>query len=817
MTRAAAFLVLIPLAGSAAGQKPTASEQAAALASVREYARSYTASLPNYTCIQSTRQRMLGPGTRAFGPPGLSLRAAEIEEQISFVNHKEIRTVTKINGNPPSAEGQAQIISQGEFGNLLDTIFEPKSSAEIHWDREAKLDGREVNVFAYRVPQSSGYALMESKGETRVPFEGLVYADRRTGAVVRIEAKCIKIPAKSEYRAITLALDYKPAKIEDQEYLLPYGFTMQFGMNATALFVAAEYKSYRRFSANSRVTFDGDFDNTHGAVAKPASVVAENTAIRKDPPVTENAAIAENKKAASDQPPLAEPLPAPPIVATPAVVAELAAPASPVAMPAPDTVFRASTQLVQVSVIAQDKDGQPVTDLRRDEFQIFDNGAPQEIRLFLPGAPNSTVPAPQTSGTLTNRLASSGSSVLLLDKLFINGVNSEFPANVHARQKALLALKAIPPGDSIAIYALACRFEVVHEFTTDRDSLLEKLNAFRPGAAPCADATIPENPSPTPDAQQAAVAAAMKSHEQENLNSLAFRREHELGAYEFQIMADHLAGIPGRKNLIWVTGEFYLSPPNLKKLVDANVAIYPVDAIGVMALASPSQKKARHDQLLALAAPSGGVVFFDRDDFEVGIGDAVRDGRASYTLGFYPASENTTAPVHQLGVRASRPGVMLRYRTSYELKPQPPASNNPVAEMVEALNRPVDATVIPITANATRNRDHVDLSVAIDVPSLDPELSEGLWKTQAELVMRFVTADGRPAGEATAQTLSFSLKPATYESMQKGGDPYRSHSDLAIPAEAVELKVLVGSLASGKIGTLTIPLSKLAPSPANPK
>jgi hypothetical protein len=53
--------------------------------------------------------------------------------------------------------------------------------------------------------------------------------------------------------------------------------------------------------------------------------------------------------------------------------------------------------------------------------------------------------------------------------------------------------------------------------------------------------------------------------------------------------------------------------------------------------------------------------------------------------------------------------------------------------------------------------------------------------------------------------------------MLNGGDPYRSHSELPIPPKAVELKVLVGNPASGKIGTLTIPLSGLAPSPSNPK
>jgi hypothetical protein len=356
---------------------------------------------------------------------------------------------------------------------------------------------------------------------------------------------------------------------------------------------------------------------------------------------------------------------------------------------------------------------------------------------------------------------------------------------------------------------LSCRFQVVHEFTTDRDSLLEKLSAFAPAPAPCADANIPGSPPSTGDPQQDAVLAIMKSHEKEGYDEIVAHRQIDLGEAEFKAMADHLAGIPGRKNLIWVTSTFRLSPANVKRLVDANVAIYPVDAIGSM-IAPPSAKKERYAPLLAYAAMTGGVAFYDRDDFDVGIREALRDGRVSYTLGFYPATEDSNAPMHRLGVRVSRPGVSLRYRTSYELTPQPPASASPVDDLVKALNRPVDATVIPLTVRATRNGDRVDLSVSLDVSSLDLELSEGLWKGKAELVTRFVTADGLPAGDVSAQTLTFNLRPATYESMLRG-DPFRNHSDLPIPPKAIELKVLVGNLASGKIGTLTIPLSEIVP------
>jgi hypothetical protein len=69
----------------------------------------------------------------------------------------------------------------------------------------------------------------------------------------------------------------------------------------------------------------------------------------------------------------------------------------------------------------------------------------------------------------------------------------------------------------------------------------------------------------------------------------------------------------------------------------------------------------------------------------------------------------------------------------------------------------------------------------------------------------------RQGGTRIAQTVTFNLRPEICESMLRGGDPYRAPIDLPIPAKATEPKVLIGNLASGKIGMLTIPLSEIVP------
>ncbi len=156
----------------------------------------------------------------------------------------------------------------------------------------------------------------------------------------------------------------------------------------------------------------------------------------------------------------------------------------------PVATFRAETQLVTVSVIAQDKKGQPVADLRREEFQIFDNGSPQEIRVFQAETEKSTGALPESMaqpGTFTNQIASpagshSGYSVILIDDLSTNFGDPLIGEEGigFAKEKTLRMLRSIPAGERIAIYALGRKLQVIREFTSDRDSLELQLRTWKP-------------------------------------------------------------------------------------------------------------------------------------------------------------------------------------------------------------------------------------------------------------------------------------------------------------------------------------------------
>jgi VWFA-related protein len=470
-----------------------------------------------------------------------------------------------------------------------------------------------------------------------------------------------------------------------------------------------------------------------------------------------------------------------------------------------DPTFRAGTELVEVSVIAQDKQGKPVADLRREEFELFDNGQPQAIRLFAGETTKSdAAPAPSnTANTFTNQIAASAGSsnayaVILIDNLYSGSDPAEGEGSALARSRALQMLRAIPAGEKIAIYAPGLKLRVICEFTSDRDLLERQLRKWKP--------------TPTTPAEQAASVFRVQANPQlpelrgnaaaevERIDAL---QRSEVGDAQMELVADHLAAIPGRKNLIWLANRFPLGPQALRKLSLANVAIYPIDLDGVCYSCSerPTQWM---DQLAAL---TGGVAYYKRNDLNIAIREAMDDGRISYTLGFYPAAlEDGPAPAHHLTVKVSRPGVVLRYRTSYQVDAAQPVSATP-ADLLHALNGPVDSAAIPFRVKAARTQDRLTLDALFDAKDLDLVQNQNLRTGRVEIVARFVTADGVIAGNPFHQTLALNLLPNTWDAAVREGLPWRG--ELRIPPKATELKLLVANTASGRIGTLTIPLSKV--------
>src|SRR5215813_4517942 len=94
----------------------------------------------------------------------------------------------------------------------------------------------------------------------------------------------------------------------------------------------------------------------------------------------------------------------------------------------PASVLRVMTQLVVVDVVATDRKGAPVVDLKQDDFAVTEDGKPQSIRAFsfqgAPVSPDSQLAAstpaegplpPNVVSNVRRRKSGAPLAILLLD------------------------------------------------------------------------------------------------------------------------------------------------------------------------------------------------------------------------------------------------------------------------------------------------------------------------------------------------------------------------------------------------------------------
>ena len=323
--------------------------------------------------------------------------------------------------------------------------------------------------------------------------------------------------------------------------------------------------------------------------------------------------------------------------------------------------LRTTTTLVQLSVVAHDSKGRAVTDLKKEDFELFDNGKPQDIAVF---TADTAAPAPRAAAlkafpedVVSPAATPRGNAVILLDYL-----NSGFIPAAWARVEIVRLLNNFDPTGKVALYVLDdSGTRLIGEFGSDRDALLKKIASVTGQPSRCSD--------------NACIA------EKEEKDFFWFDREFKtLGA--FDSFADRLSFLAGRKALIWVSTATNVkdelaregwprATPFLdaekervmEKLNNADVALYPIDSCGLTLGGCRSHPEIMDD----FATRTGGVAVHGLNGLDVSIRDAIEDIRFTYSLAFYPPQDRARTDFHQLKVQVKRPGIKLEYKQGYSL------------------------------------------------------------------------------------------------------------------------------------------------------
>lgn len=476
-------------------------------------------------------------------------------------------------------------------------------------------------------------------------------------------------------------------------------------------------------------------------------------------------------------------------------------------------IIEVTTRLVEINVVVRDKNG-PVAGLTKEDFAVFDNGKPQRIDVF--SASDSRSRKQTSLGTVrpgfaSNRINAAGeipesATVILFDTLnSSNDGTSQTDAlgrqtnNVpqlgaatnnltaindqkEAIRQLVNYLRTIREGDRVALFVLGSQLHVFQDFTGDPNTLVRAAAKIRDLDQAGVEVTSMDQLAAllsTDSTPMFDFAGAI------TMSSTLIRATATADAFE--AIARHMGGLPGRKNLIWMSAGFPFKPvvrqrtlgvqaqattenandfsDQLKRaekaLNDANVAVYPVDYQGL--------NGNYPEVMMRLAAATGGNVTYHTNDLTAAVTTAIADGDVSYTLGFYSSDKREDGKLHDIRVKVNQKDVDLHYRSGYYSTPLALTEKQRKSIVGELLGSEVNSSQIGLVVSAdpdpaTPGSFKITISVDSSHLNLTPKGDRRIG--QLSFVMRLESAKSKnPQGG----TIPLSFTEEQFQNVVKHG------------------------------------------------
>jgi VWFA-related protein len=528
--------------------------------------------------------------------------------------------------------------------------------------------------------------------------------------------------------------------------------------------------------------------------------------------------------------------------------------------------IRVVTRLVQVSVIVRDKNG-PVANLTKDDFVVLDRGKRQKISVFSvqSGSPAAQVAQSQSQAALQPLPPNTFSdlpqyaepprsiTVVLLDNLnTLYGSAPESPYEMtpdwmedlalqNAKNHLTQFIEQLQPQDRVAIYGLTHSLHVLCDFTSNRAQLLAILKNYdtrsvtsravvEPGyrEAPIHIDGTPGHARGVGFENGAAMIKAGSANEERAAETMA----------ALQQIASHVANIPGRKNLVWLTANLPFSGAAMARVLSpANIAVYPVDARGLLGktvarefmpgtadmdelngtaghfdnMPAQSSQPTGIATMQKVAEDTGGHAFVNTNDLTGAIRKAVEDSAVTYTLGFYINSDALDGKFHEIKVEVRPKGLSVRYPKGYFAFPDTAPTQSADQQMVEtAVQSPIESSMIPLQATFERvnqpRPNSLNLVCRIDIHNIQFARSAGLRKGAIAVYVIGQNAAGKVLHN-WEKTYNLQFTDAQYASLLQSGIPFRQ--SLQLRPEVTTLRIVVEDTAATRTGSLIIPLSQI--------
>ncbi|HEX8835727.1 MAG TPA: VWA domain-containing protein [Candidatus Acidoferrum sp.] len=369
-------------------------------------------------------------------------------------------------------------------------------------------------------------------------------------------------------------------------------------------------------------------------------------------------------------------------------------------LPSAPSRISVTTELVLVNVVARDKKGNLIRDLKKEDFTLLEDGKKQEISTFdfenvdealTAGPAEATVSGSAPEGNLL-RAPQKGPALLdARDRrlmLFFFDFSAMDPEQIDRAvdaAKSFVSTK-MQPADLVALVSLATNLHVDLDFTGNKEKLLSALASYTSGAGQGFDT------GSTGSAEGTAETGGSFAADDTDYNT--FSADRKLLALESIMQA--LGKLSQKKSLIYFSNGISQSGMDNQTAlraataaaVKANVSIYSMDLRGLQAFppGGEAQSASLHGQsaysgqsvlndlnnnaasqetLATLSSDTGGKSFFDSNDFGGVFSQVQKDTSAYYVLGFVSNNPAKDGRYRHLKVQVKRADLKVDYRSGY--------------------------------------------------------------------------------------------------------------------------------------------------------
>lgn len=275
-----------------------------------------------------------------------------------------------------------------------------------------------------------------------------------------------------------------------------------------------------------------------------------------------------------------------------------------------DETIKLKANLTAVDVMVKDSKGRYITDLKPEDFSIFENDVRQTVGFFDP--PLSDVKGRQPNATPSQSVKSSGIPTNIMS-LILDGGTTDLTNMKQVREGVLKYIRErITDTDTVAVFGVSTDLKVLQPFTQDKQKLIaavenawlitgsnknleqahlaEDIDRTRSEVAGSGDINLPASAAAAaqgPAAAQAMLAARALERFVQLRSQLSAQQARPMLA-ALAAICEAQRSIPGKKTLV-VFSQGFVAPAILdwqvQSMIDianrANVAIYIIDSAGL--------------------------------------------------------------------------------------------------------------------------------------------------------------------------------------------------------------------------------------------